>query len=115
MKKKLRYILNFRSIRTKMLLGFSLVLILILLLAVFTTFTLMRSNEGTEHIIDEQLPALLDNSDLSYNTAHSIALIRGYILYGNDEYKDEFNQIIKENKDLRSEERRVGKEGRDRR
>lgn len=100
MKKKLRYILNFRSIRTKMLLGFSLVLILILFLAVFTTFTLMRSNEGSEHIIDEQLPALLDNSDLSYNTAHSIALIRGYILYGNDEYKDEFNQIIKENKDL---------------
>src|SRR5690625_5534669 len=107
-KNKFKYIINFRIIRNKMLLDILLFLFLIIFLAVFTTFTLMRSNKGTKHIIDEQLPALLDNSDLSYNTAHSIALIRGYILYGNDEYKDEFNQIIKENKvlqeNIRSEE-----------
>jgi len=99
----MKKIFKFRSIRTKMLFGFSLVLALLVILASFNLFTIKQSNDGSKEIIDEQLPTLINGSNLSYNTAHSLALARGYVLFGSNDFKEEFAQYTNLNQEIRED------------
>lgn len=83
---------NFKSIRTKMLLGFSIVVVLVVLLGAYIFNTLNNNNEMVEQILETELPLLLADEQLVLAMSNRIATSRGYILTGESSFKDRFNE-----------------------
>lgn len=94
---KLSKIVNFKSIRTKILFSFSLVIIFVILLGISTLFEINKTNEETEQIINKELQLLIANQQMSNTMANRIATARAYVLYGGD-YKDRFNSYTEQGK-----------------
>ena len=53
-------------------------------------------NAATEDIVNEQLPLLVADEKLAFNLAQRIALTRGYVLYGDADYKQRFNEYTED-------------------
>lgn len=82
--------IKLKSIRAKILIGFSIV---ILLTIAFGTYNFMASksiNSDAKNIINHQIPLLIADESLGQNMSERIGLARGYVLTGKQEYIDEF-------------------------
>lgn len=82
---------TFKSIRGKLLTGFSIVVVLIILLGLFIFSTLRANNEATRNILEKELPLLIADEQLSLDMANRISSSRGFILTGEASYKDLFD------------------------
>lgn len=69
------------SVRMKMLLGFSIIILLVLFLNVYNYIRMGESSRNTEDIVEEKLPLLILNNDLVLNMSEREGLLRGYLLY----------------------------------
>lgn len=92
----LRNVLKTKSIRTKIIGGFSIVLLLIISLGIYNFFILQHTNERAEGIMDEELPLLMADSQLESSLANRIGAIRGYLLSGDEFYKDLFQEYTED-------------------
>ncbi|MBM7553773.1 methyl-accepting chemotaxis protein [Thalassobacillus pellis] len=92
-----------KSIKGKILLGFSAVIMLTLFLGVFNYFANAKANQKMEEITNKQLPLLITDEKLSFYLAERIALSRGYVLFGEESYRDKFNQYTEETAALQEE------------
>ena len=81
---------NFKSIKTKMILGFSVIILLVLALASYSTYSLNKMNDGTKDIVKTELPLLIADEKIAFNTAQRLAVVHAYVLYGDKQYKDLF-------------------------
>lgn len=84
--------INFKSIRARLMFGFSLVLGMILLLGTYIVITLNNSNNSTEDIATVELPLLIADEQLALAMTNQLAASRGYILTGESSYKDMFSE-----------------------
>ncbi len=82
-----------------MLFGFSLVLVLVILSGIYNYFSVNKVNEDTENMANEQIPLLVASEKLAFNTAQRLATVRGYIIFGEQEYIDLFNGYTEESKE----------------
>ncbi len=98
---------NFKSIKTKILFGFSLVVLLIMLFAAYIYMNITESNEQAKKIAEEELPLLIANEQMARTMANRISTARGYVLYGGD-YKDRFNVYTEEGKQSEVIVREIG-------
>ncbi|GAF67114.1 methyl-accepting chemotaxis protein [Bacillus sp. TS-2] len=87
---------KFKSIKMRILTGFLLVSILILGLAAVNLYSQSQINEDTDQMINNQLPLLIANEQLSFNISQRIALTRGYVLLGDNSYKEDFQRYTEE-------------------
>lgn len=85
---------NFKSIRTKILAGFSTVLILLLLIAAANLNSIRQSNNLTNDMLENEYVPLITDKDMIINMQERSSLLRGYILYGDTSLKNEFNDGI---------------------
>ena len=87
---------NFKSIKTKMILGFSIIILLVLALAGYNTYSLNKMNYGTKDIVKTELPLLIADEKIAFNTAQRLAIVHAYVLYGDKRYKDLFMENTEE-------------------
>ena len=87
---------NFKKLKTKVLVGFAAVIGLNLLLSVFSIVSIQRMNQNIETLGNDSLPLLVSDEKMSFNVAERIALVRGYLLTGERDYKDKFNAYSEE-------------------
>ena len=87
---------KFKSLRAKILFGFSIVMVLVLLLSGFTIYALTKMNNDLESLLDEELTLLIADENLAKNMADRTNLIQGYILFESDQYKADFEAGIEE-------------------
>ncbi|MFZ3577034.1 methyl-accepting chemotaxis protein [Virgibacillus sp. DJP39] len=92
----MKKIVNFNSVKKKILLGFSLVIVLVLMLGAYNYLALEKTNNDTENIVEEQLPLLIADEKITYNMAHRTALIRGFLLYEESDFRKQFNAELEE-------------------
>ncbi len=77
------------TIGMKMILGFGL-LTLVLVTAVLTTiWQVNKSNEVTNRVIDLRAPTARASLSMQNGINHSLAALRGWIILGNDKFKEE--------------------------
>jgi len=98
-------LLNFKSIKMKVMFGFSFVIFLVIFLGVYSFFSIKNINEHTKTIVEEYTQRVIANGEMAKTMANRISAARGFVLYGGD-YKDRFieyteiadknEQIIKE-------------------
>ncbi|WP_352524567.1 methyl-accepting chemotaxis protein [Heyndrickxia oleronia] len=91
----MRSIFSFKSIKAKMLFGFSLVILLVIGLGIYNFSVTVSSNKTAQNIANSELPLLSANKGLVATIANRIATARGYVLFGGD-YKDRFNAYTEE-------------------
>ncbi|MEK3888645.1 methyl-accepting chemotaxis protein [Bacillus sp. FSL K6-3431] len=89
---------SFKSIKMKILFGFSLVILLVLLLSTFNFFSINKMNQQAKTIVNKQLPLLIADEKLALNLAQRIVLERSYLLYGDSEFKEKFIVLTDESK-----------------
>ncbi|WP_026908886.1 methyl-accepting chemotaxis protein [Paucisalibacillus globulus] len=94
---------NFKSIRTKIILGFSTVVLLGLLFSGYANYTLANITQDMEEILDEQLPLLIADEEIALNMTNRTSLLRAYILYEDEQYRDLFEGSIEESIALEEE------------
>ncbi|MEH7386012.1 methyl-accepting chemotaxis protein [Bacillus sp. JJ1521] len=80
-----------KSIRTRLFVSFFTIIILCIGLATYNYVSVSNMNNQTEDMVSEELSVLLEYDSLKYNISQSIALARGFVLYGETSYKDEYN------------------------
>lgn len=82
---------QFKSIRTKILLGFSVIILLVFGYSAFNIVSSGSSEVEIEDITSNQLPLLIADEQLKFNIVERIALARAYVLYGDPAYKEKFD------------------------
>ena len=63
----MKNLLNFKTLRAKMLLAFSFIMILVIIFSAFTLFSLIKINKDTEEMINKQLPLLIADEEIAYD------------------------------------------------
>lgn len=89
-------IFNLKSIKAKMLLGFSLVIILVTILGLYNYLNTSANNKNTEEIVEEQLELLTKVEKITYNMSAQLAEVRGYLLLGDAQFKNNFDKLTEE-------------------
>lgn len=85
---------NFKSVRAKILFGFAIVMLLVIILGLFTIYSITQTNRDLRTVFDRELPLLVTDEQLAYNMTHRISLIRAYLLTNNEQYRNEFEAGI---------------------
>ncbi|MCC3356144.1 methyl-accepting chemotaxis protein [Bacillus sp. REN16] len=80
-----------KSIRTRLFVSFFTIIILCIGLAAYNFLAVSSMNQKTDNMVSEELTVLLEYNNLKYNIAQSIALTRGYVLYGESDYKNNYD------------------------
>ncbi|KAB2329413.1 methyl-accepting chemotaxis protein [Cytobacillus depressus] len=88
---------NFKSIKMKLIFGFSLVILQVIAFGSYNTIVIMQSNEAAKNISQKELPILIANEQMARTMANRISTARGYVLYGGD-YKNRFKEYTEEGK-----------------
>nr|WP_246944852.1 methyl-accepting chemotaxis protein [Bacillus pinisoli] len=89
-----------KSIRTKLLLGFTIILLLVAGMSIFTIYNTSRTNAIAEEMINDDIEEFDMYQTLRFNVAERIAVTRGYLLYGDPTLKEKFFAYTKESKIL---------------
>src|SRR5690625_2011142 len=79
-----------KTIRMRIILGFSFVFLLIIFLGGYNYYLLNSINDRSENVIEEDLPLMIADSQIESSLANRIGTIRGYLLSGDNFYKDLF-------------------------
>lgn len=91
---------RFKSIYQKVLFGFSIVIICILIQGIFNFFQVRDIDTQTEEIIDRQLVFSVGNDTIRYSIPNQILAVRNYIEKGDDPLnKSRFYQLGAESKE----------------
>ncbi|MEK3889927.1 methyl-accepting chemotaxis protein [Bacillus sp. FSL K6-3431] len=99
----MKKLFNFKSIKMKILFGFSFVVFLALILGAYTILFVGNINGNTSEIVEEQVPLLIKNEQIALNMSKRTSLVRGYIIYNDPAMKTEFNEISKRGIELENE------------
>src|SRR5699024_7734668 len=94
---KMKKLLNFKRIRTKILLGFSIVLVLAILLSAYSIYSIQKTNSSMQDMIDKEIALLITDEQLANNMSERTSMLRGLLLYGDNDYKEEFSAGTEEN------------------
>ncbi|MGE7021247.1 methyl-accepting chemotaxis protein [Solibacillus cecembensis] len=81
---------KFKTISARIIFAFSLIVAVICLNIGFNVYTTHQSNLATEKIVDEDLQLLIADYELASTIGLRIAAARGYVLSGEEKYKDIF-------------------------
>jgi methyl-accepting chemotaxis protein len=95
--------LQVKSLKLKLILGFMVVIVLTLIMSVFNYTSTTIINNNSEKMVKEELPLLIADEQLAFNVAQRIALVRGYVLYGDNSYKKSFEQYTENSKQIQEE------------
>ena len=87
--------MRFKSIRTKILVGFSIVLIGIIVQSGYTIYSNIKMNKEIENIVEKELELSIIDQHLANSMSMRIGAVRGYVLTGEQSYKETFDEYIK--------------------
>ncbi|MBS4210622.1 methyl-accepting chemotaxis protein [Bacillus sp. FJAT-50079] len=103
-------IFSFKTVKQRMITGFSVVIILVILLGVYNISVINSNNRDAQNISNRELPLLIATEGLSYTMANRISTARGYVLYGG-EYKERFDEYTAQAKEYEDIVKEVGVTG----
>ncbi|WP_156856992.1 methyl-accepting chemotaxis protein [Oceanobacillus sp. AG] len=94
--KKISGLLNFKKLKTKVLFGFSIIMLLVVLLSGFTIYSINSVNNDLDIVLDREIELMIADEGLAKNMLDRTRLIQGYILFGNEAYKEAFEAGLEE-------------------
>lgn len=95
--------MKIKSVRTKLLGGFLAVVVLIILLVIINYNYSSYVKEELEDVFQNDVPALINQEQLAFNTAQRLGLLRGYVLFEDEEYRDLLHKYSEESLELQKD------------
>lgn len=92
----MKKIFSFRSIRSKIIGGFSIVIALLIVLTTLNVIEFISANTMMEDIVEEELELLIADEIINTKNVQRLAAARGYLLTGDDQYKVDFDRYTEE-------------------
>ncbi|WP_286923074.1 MULTISPECIES: methyl-accepting chemotaxis protein [Lysinibacillus] len=87
--------MKFKSISKRIVFSFSIVVAIVILYIGYNFYSVKLSNSATEQIIEEDLHLLITDYELASTISLRIAAARGYVLSGDEKYKQIFDDNVK--------------------
>src|SRR5690625_63362 len=87
--------LGFKSIKHKMMVGFTIIFALVILLGLYNLYSTNLVNKETESIIDHEVPVLIANQQVAYTIAYRISIVSDFLSSGDEIHKEEFENYTK--------------------
>lgn len=81
---------QFKSIRAKILAGFAVTIVLMLILSFYTINSINKTNDSVKQILEQEMALLIVNEKLATNMNKRTSLMRGFMLYEDESYRQEF-------------------------
>lgn len=94
---------RFRSIRSKMIAGFSLILLMVICLATYNVVILNKNNQTVKDIVNRDFPIVLGDERIMRSIHDRMNSAHGYVMTGDPAHLDNFNEA-KALSDLNHEE-----------
>ncbi len=94
---------KFKSVQTMIFLGFLVILVVNAMMSSFHYFSTQQVNVQTNEVIENRLPLLVSSNKLLIEMNESLALIRGYFLYKDEDFKKNYYESIKRANKLETE------------
>lgn len=82
-----------------MLFGFSLIIILLVCFGIYNFYSVKSTNQNTSKILDEEMKILIADEQLATVMANRIATVRGYVLFGDQDFKERFDLYTEKGKE----------------
>lgn len=104
MKRKFKIqLLQFKSIRTNLLVGFSIILVSIFLLG-YNSYTASNEiNANTDQIVNVSVPILEQGAEINYLVANRMSVVRSYLLSGDTTYVELFDLYTQQSEAIQAE------------
>jgi len=96
-------LLNFKSIRIKLLAGYFTIIALIAILGINSYVTTKEINDNTKDIIEEDIIILKSGEEFKFLISQRIAVARAYLMTGDVAFKDLFTQFTEESEIAKAE------------
>ncbi len=94
---------GFKRIKSKLILSFSIVVLLVIGLGVYNLVSVKNSNNIAEDIVNQEVPLLVADQKLATTMANRLAAVRAYVLFGNPNYKEQFHEYTEMGKQYQAE------------
>lgn len=95
--------LQFKSIRTNLLVGFSIIILAIFMLGYNSYKTSMEINADTENIVNVSVPILEQGAEINYLVASRMSVVRSYLLSGDTTYVELFDLYTQQSEAIQAE------------
>lgn len=95
-------LLQFKSIRTNLLVGFSIIVVAIFLLGYNSYNTSKQINEDTDRIVNVSVPILEQAAEVSYLVANRMSFVNSYLLSGDPVYLELFESYTQKSEAIQS-------------
>lgn len=95
--------LQFKSIRTNLLIGFSIILVSISLLGYNSYTTSNEINGNTDQIVNVSVPILEQGAEINYLVASRMSIVRSYLLSGDTTYVELFDLYTQQSEAIQAE------------
>ena len=96
-------LLNFKSIRIKLLAGYFTIIALIAILGINSFVTTKEINDNTKDIIEKDIIVLESGEEFKFLISQRIAVARAYLMTGDVAFKDMFTQFTEESEVIKAE------------
>ncbi|MRG87354.1 methyl-accepting chemotaxis protein [Salinibacillus xinjiangensis] len=96
-------ILNFKSVRTKIITAFAAIILLVLVLGITTISFNKNTTEDMEDLTKMQLNLLIKDEQIALNMSQRTNLLRGFLLYDDEALRDRFEAGIEKSIALENE------------
>ncbi|MFD1173659.1 methyl-accepting chemotaxis protein [Oceanobacillus picturae] len=87
---------GFKRIKGKILFGFGIVIFLVVLLSAYNAYTVYSTNKDMEKLTEYHLELLITEEKITLDMQSRTSLLRGYLLYGDPNLKEQFKESIDE-------------------
>ncbi|WP_249315496.1 methyl-accepting chemotaxis protein [Bacillus sp. FJAT-49711] len=81
--------------RAKVLVGFSLVILLFVAFGLYNFISVKNVNQDTEDILDKELQILMIDHELAANVDKRVSALRGFLLFEDGKYRSQFEELSK--------------------
>ncbi|MFL2071495.1 methyl-accepting chemotaxis protein [Marinilactibacillus psychrotolerans] len=85
-------LIQFKSLRAKILFGFILVILFIIGLMVETSISTLHTNKETETMVTHEVPLMIADERVGFSVARRSTNVRAYLMTGNEKYRDMFEE-----------------------
>lgn len=104
----MKKLLNFKSIKHKIIFAFSFVILFVIVLGVYNYIAVKEINKNTTNIIENELQGLIANLGMETTMANRISTARGFVLSGESDFKDRFAAYTEQGIEFEGQARSVG-------
>ncbi len=84
--------MNFKSVKNKLYVSFSIVIIASFLLGIYNFLSIGKTNDDIDQIANNDLPLLMASEKLNSTMSQQTGLVRSFLLYEENKYRDQFDE-----------------------